>query len=428
MNREAVREWGPVLLVWSCLVVLPFGRGVELPVLIMTILGIRLIVQKGREAYWEGPSRIFTIAFLCVWIPAVLSMPDAYVFERTLSVVLTYLRLYLSGLFIVHALSTPLAQRRFLRLSAWVVLFWVADGLFQAVFGFDVFGFPDQADRLNGIFNRHVKLGLALAMVSPWLLEYGRRSWPLAVQALMWLALVGVMLLAGSRAGWIMFGVVVLAYLALSWSRTRRLPWRLMTAGVVMVAAVGVAAYHMSPRFEGRVDRSLEVLKGTRKAVDASMSGRVDIWTTALKMVEHHPINGVGARNFRYAYPDYAAKNDQFVQEAGPNNDHYVDADTETGPTHSHQLLLEMSSETGLIGLAGILFMMWWLARQWFRVAADRKDIVVPAAFSVLAMLFPLNSHWAIFSSFFSQLLFWAIAVYCAALGAAQRAPEQAGP
>ncbi len=56
-------------------------------------------------------------------------------------------------------------------------------------------------------------------------------------------------------------------------------------------------------------------------------------------MIAANPLNGVGARGFRSAFPAYAAEGDPFINANPPIN-----------PFHSHQLWLEILSESGIVG------------------------------------------------------------------------------
>jgi hypothetical protein len=79
------------------------------------------------------------------------------------------------------------------------------------------------------------------------------------------------------------------------------------------------------------------------------------------------------------------------------------------GQIYAHQLLLEVGSETGLIGLAGLLafFVIF--------IHAGRNLSPSPMAWAAwlgaFAWLFPVNTHTAIYSAYWSLLIGWLIAV-----------------
>ena len=124
-------------------------------------------------------------------------------------------------------------------------------------------------------------------------------------------------------------------------------------------------------------------------------------------MVREHPLNGVGVRSFRYAYPAYAAPGDDFVDPARG-----------TGAAHAHQIVLEVASETGAIGLLGWLAGVVLAWRAWRRADAAARSRAFAPGVALVAMTFPLNTHLAFYSAWWGLLFWWLLSLYCAALGA----------
>ena len=131
------------------------------------------------------------------------------------------------------------------------------------------------------------------------------------------------------------------------------------------------------------------------------------IWHASARMIAAHPLSGVGVRGFRYAYPAYADPGDDFVN-----------AKTDEGAYHAHQLALEVLSETGAIGL------LFWIAgatcaiRAWRRAGVRTRERAFAPGLALAAMCFPLNTHLAFYSAWWGLLFWWLLALYCAALGA----------
>jgi O-antigen ligase len=169
-------------------------------------------------------------------------------------------------------------------------------------------------------------------------------------------------LLAGSRSAWLCY-VLVLAGFA--WQEARTL-WRFSlwcAAAALLLALAGVVAWNGSARFHDRMARSLLVLHGTDRSVDTALSGRLDIWQVGAAMTAAHPVNGVGVRGFRYAYPQFAPADDHFVVSAEA-------CGVGEGACHPHQLLLEILTNTGLLGLALWLAAAGLAWRAWRQVGA----------------------------------------------------------
>jgi len=400
-DHGARLDWLAAGAVWSCLLLLPVGRSVEVPVLALALGGLWLVVRKPRELFSLQPQRLFAGLFLCVWLPVIFSLPDAVNFTKTASVAVTFPRLYLSGVLIIALLGAERRQRYFFTLCAVTLAFWVADGLYEIIFGQDLFGFEPLGVRINALFGQHTpKYSMILAVLSPLLFEYARRNWRWPLVALIAATTIAVVLISGTRSAWISTAVILAAYAVVYARPTTGARWRQLALSAALLGAFAGALYLASPRFKVRVDQTLTSLSGRAGQINA-IDHRFWIWRGALRMYRANPINGVGARDFRYAYAQYAAPGDPFVRMDPP-----------LIPTNSHQMLLEVASETGTLGLVGLIAMCGLLLVA-FR--AGGSGYLLGPGLCLLVALFPLNTHLAFFSSFWSQLLWWLIALFCAA-------------
>lgn len=394
-------------LIFSCFLLFPFSRSVELPILIMTIGGGVLAYQYGRTFFQEPAIKLFTLLFACIWLPMLLSVPDSYALEKSASTVLTFIRLYLSGLFIIWVMSNPKQASLLIKLLAGLTAFWVVDALFQAATGHDFFGYAQRPDRLNGVFGEQsLRLGNALPVLAPFLILALRKR-----TALMLLATVmsgAVVILAGSRGGWVSFGLVCV-WLILSETQRRGVPfWK---AGVVaaLIGLVGAFAAFENPGAKQRLDQTLLLFSGDEAKIDQALSSRWTLWKDAFAMIDAHPLNGVGVRAFRYAYPEFAQPDDPFlsINEASGRP---------TGAFYSHQIILEVTAETGLIGLAGLGLFYVLLVRSWRLASQEQRIRSLPFAMAALAWIFPFNTHPSFYTAQWSILIWLMIALLCASL------------
>jgi O-antigen ligase len=191
------------------------------------------------------------------------------------------------------------------------------------------------------------------------------------------------------------------------WRQTRS-PLRFAAwglAALVVVAAAAWTADRDSAAFAARVQRTLLVLGGSAHDVDEASAGRLRIWSTALRMTAAHPVAGVGVRGFRYAYPSFAAPGDPFV-----------DTKTDEGAFHAHQIVLEVLSETGAIGLLFWMVGAYFAIRAWRRADVEARERAFAPALALAVMCFPLNTHLAFYSAWWGLLFWWLLALYCAAL------------
>ena len=403
---SAFKTHFPVALIFSCFVLFPFSRSVELPVLIMTVYGITISYRQRGNLLQMPAFRLFSLLALCVWIPMLLSYPDTYSIKKSGGTVLVFFRLYFAGLFVIWTLQDRQRLTLLVKLLAGLAAFWVGDALFQAIMGHDVLGYARIPSRLNGVFGEtDWSLGVALPVLVPFLL--------LALQHKPWLmagafvASTFVALLAGSRGGWVSYAVVC-SVIVVSEIRRHHLPrWQVVVAGtiVLVMGTVGV----LNNRESVRLDQTLLLFSGDETMIDRALSSRWTLWKTAARMIEAHPINGVGVRAFRFAYPAYAEPGDLMVNPDKKTGQI-------TGAAYAHQIVLEVLSETGVVGLIGLLIFYAALLRAWWRAETDAKKMAFPFALAALAWLFPLNTHTAFYSSQWSQLIWLLLALYCASL------------
>jgi len=165
-----------------------------------------------------------------------------------------------------------------------------------------------------------------------------------------------------------------------------------------------------SDKLRERVERTGAALAGDPAGVDHALSGRLPIWSTALRMAAAHPVNGVGVRGFRDAYPRYAASDDPWL----------ADGDHGAG-YHAHQLVLEVLSETGVLGLLcwiGGAALAW---RAWRFAPPEARERARAPAMALGVTVFPFNTHLAFYSTFWGGLTLLLAALYAGSLLAGGR-------
>lgn len=375
---------------------LPFSRSVALPVALLTLGGIGLLLDDFR-ALWRHPGlRTLLLVFLCWWVPLLIATFDAVNVERSAGVTAAGLRFYCLGIAVIYAVRFAISVS-VTRWVAWLVLVWCVDALVQQITGTNLVGMPISGERLNGIFGeRNIKLGHVLGAFSPIVLDHVIRRWPTWAFGLVYGLLLIVIILIGTRAGWVMFAVVSAVYLPLYLRKPYKRRFAMVAAIIVAVGVTSVAAYEISPLFRSRIDRSVEVASGDATGLDEALGYRLPIWSAAVSIVADHPVNGVGPRGFRYLYEDYAAPNDVWMAQGG-------------AALHAHHLILELLVETGVIGLAAWMLAWWLLYRYWRSLDLARRRSALPYAVGFLAIQFPLNAHLAMYSTFWSIVTWWLI-------------------
>ena len=382
---------------------------------------IKLIASRfrGGNQLLGGPAWALTsVLFFAYWLPEAISAVDAMDRGRALREALVDLR-YLPFLWIVAAaVADDAGRRRTFGGLAIIVGVWTLDALVEAATGASpLFSGIDAvkqaisghgmctaaqvaaADRLAGVLGPcNLKLGIVLASLSPFALDamrrrFGRIGWLVAA-----VGIGMVVLLAGSRASWLTYGLVLL------WTGWRTLGRRKLLMVFALGALALVAATLLVPQVRERIERTTHVLTADSQGVDTALSGRTRIWSAAVCMAREHPVNGVGARGFRQAFP-------ACDPQAG-----VIAAWGEGAALHAHQLVLEILSETGGIGL------LLWLAgaalawRAWRYADVVARDRARPAMLALAVTVFPLNTHLASYSTFWGGVLLMLSALYAGSL------------
>jgi O-antigen ligase len=400
-----------------------YAEGVMVLGALAAIVKLLLARFRGGMQLLSGPAWALTsVLFFAYWLPELFSSVDAVDGTRALKESLVDLR-YLPFLWLVAAAVAGDRARRITFVGLGVIVgIWTLDALVQAGFGSSpLFSGIDRIkhaisghgmcpvqnlaqDRLSGVLGPcNLKLGLVLASLAPFALyaaarRFGAFGWIVASAA------VGlVVLLAGSRASWITYGLVLLL------SGWRLLGWKKLLGVFAFGAVVMAALVVFSPQVRDRIERTTQAVTADQEGVDVALSGRTRIWGAATCMARQHPLNGVGARGFR----------EQF---AACDPEPGMPAAWGSGPAlHAHQILLEILSETGAIGL------LLWLAgaamawRAWRYASVAARERARPAMLALAVTVFPLNSPLAFYSTFWGGLTLMLAALYAGSLLARER-------
>lgn len=390
------------------------------------VLGALVAIFKLVSSRFRGGTLLLShqawaltsVLFFAYWLPELVSSFDAVDPGRSLREAAADLR-YLPFLWLAaSAVANARGRRTTFGGLAIIMGIWTVDALLQAMTGTSpLFAGIDAikhaisgrgmctaeevavADRLSGILGPcNLKLGLVIASLSPFpLLLAGRRfgsaGWLAAAAA------VGiVVVLAGSRASWLTYALVLV------FSGWRLLGWKKLLAVFAFGALVLVALTVVSSDVRERVQRTTHVFAADEEGVDTALSGRSRIWGAAVCMVRSHPFNGVGARGFREAFPQCDPQPGEVAQWG-------------EGPAfHAHQIVLEVASETGVFGL------LLWLAgaalawRAWRYADAAARERARPAMLALVVTVFPLNTHLAFYSTFWGGLTLLLAALYAGSL------------
>jgi O-antigen ligase len=204
-----------------------------------------------------------------------------------------------------------------------------------------------------------------------------------------------------SRGGLIALGALLVAG-ALLGGR-----WRgFMTGFLVLVAAAGVLYFTQIASLPAR----------ERITTAHGGSGRSDLWTIGLRMVQAHPLEGVGVGNFQVLSPDYVLQPGVLMR---------TDLIFASVPKITHNTYLEVTTEIGIPGL--LLFMLIVMgslacALQAARLWSKRGEVGMEALArgALLALVGMLAADFFI-SQTYDKLLWTMLAIGPAMLALARR-------
>ena len=235
-----------------------------------------------------------------------------------------------------------------------------------------------------------------------------------------------VIALSGSRASWGSLAIAIAGYLLylILWAErpsagsTRRQLKDVgtVTAAIVLMASLATFGWRrVAERAWATVQPRIESLSGLwsgdRKKIELAVTYRLSIWETGLNMWSAHWLNGVGPRGFQRAY-----------QEFNPETDYYLLHDGRYGAAKTpHIQLLEIATESGVIGLLGYLILATVFLRSLGRLECASFRSTFPFALVLIVVLFPFSGHMAFYGVRAAGLIWWSIIANACALSVASR-------
>lgn len=251
-------------------------------------------------------------------------------------------------------------------------------------------------DNLGLLLDRVIPIWLAVLLLSRMSVRK-RLVWALAAP------FFGVVLyLTYSRGAWLAVSVGVLFTLALAYRWGR---WVVVAALALSLVAVGVEGH----RIQGALT----------SGHSGTVSTRLDIWRSGVRMVRDHPIIGVGIDNFQHYYAP-TRKENRWQKECAPGLG-YIQPGAGAEPcfSHPHNELLDFWLSTGIFGLLAFVWLQVVFWRQaisgWFR---HHSALVLGSMAAMVAALV----HGFVDNSYFLPdlaLIFWMLCGLVSAVPAA---------
>ncbi|WP_018880845.1 MULTISPECIES: O-antigen ligase [unclassified Thioalkalivibrio] len=396
------RDWrlvSVVGLVALAFFLLPFGTGVFVPLAILALAGMGLLVTHLGALWRDRWVRWALVLLLALWVPQLLALTVAVDFDRAMRTAMTY------PLFAISIIPLLWVARRcdltntLLYAVLALAVFWSLDGILQFLSGSNIFGYPYDGRRIDGLFHPNMRLGIVLAHLLPFVLEASRRlSSSNRLAAFLPLVVVIAILLSGSRASMLAAVITLSAYgVFLVWFY--RLRVRTIFALLAALALGVAAALWASPETRDRLGVISGMADLSVEGLDAATAQRGTIWLASWRVVKDEPLLGVGVRGV-----------EPVAKERG-----YADMPF----SHVHLYFLDVWVSTGLVGLVayltallGVLLALWRNARA----TEVNVPLLVTAGVAIFSALNPVNVHWTVYSSYTAAVLWLVLALALAPL------------
>jgi len=322
--------------------------------------------------------------------------------------------------FAVASAALVWAARRLPRPSFWLgwgvragFLFLLGDAWLQWLVGRDLFGVPYRASyfegRLLGPFADTLKLPVLLALLFPVAVWPWRDRMRVALPLL--LATGWVVLLSGARSALVL---LMLAALPVVWRWSQR-----VRVGLLAVVVLGVfAAVVVSPAWQLRMTNAANAVtvlsqnpenELREEALRQLFSNRWELWRNALRMGMAHPFLGVGAKQFRMVYPQFANPEDLFVS---------------ADPYHAHHLYLALWAELGGAGLLWFFVIAGSMFVAFRRASPEARARAAPWAAALAAYAFPVQSQPVLLNVWWFPVIWLCWIAFWVALTESDRAEQ----
>jgi len=411
LNKVILHKYFWVILLLF-IALLPTKTLSIIPIIILSLVGIILIYSCKNICCDNDNIKRFGLIFLCIWIPMILSLPDAVNFQESFRKVLSFAAYYLMGVAVIFLLANENRKRYLINGAGFLLTFWCLDASWQSYSASNIFGFPYDGNRLDGVFYPKHRLGLVLAILSPFYFEFIRHH----MEKYLWMTLllipyIYVIILSGSKSSWVMLVVSVflyIIYLFLSGYFSRRLTKTHIIIALV-ICFTGFGLLSNTGKFipgknavwiENRMHSIVSLLSGDIDNAGPSFRERIKIWEGAIRVARDHWINGVGPRGFRYIVDDYIDSDDEYFISTVAHRS-----------THPHQILLEIMTETGIIGVIGYLLFFILILKEAMKLIREKNYDALPWIFPVIIAVFPINMYKAFYGNYTASLIWVLIAL-----------------
>jgi putative inorganic carbon (HCO3(-)) transporter len=222
------------------------------------------------------------------------------------------------------------------------------------------------ANSIGLFFDYVLPIGMALILVKAWTLTSIRRSkWILISAIAVCLPMLLVLYLSQSRGAWLAIGVALLFILALS-IRNRKV---LFVGGLIGIVVLGVVVLFFNKHILNFFVEGHQNINGI-----STLTKRLFLWLSALRMIRDHLWFGVGMENWLCYY----SQNAVCVDPAQVHHHYWILQNPFTGAvtglqdepvlSHPHNIFLHVWISMGFFGLLAFIAVLALFFRLFVRI------------------------------------------------------------
>lgn len=392
LNRHLVVEnqLNALLLIYFML--FPYGRSSWIPLIIMSVLGLIGLPSIWRDL--EGRKGVYWLLALagCIYFPACISAYGSVDLSRTFKFLLIFPVMFWVGCYIYQRIFRGEKLDIFIYGLAVITLFWSITVVMQFLYPSGMFG--NDLTHLQGIHTREagggLLLGVILGSLMPLMLGFFFEKKQYTAFFILAMMLTALIFASGTRSAWLVWLILMMMLPYLLWFQGIKLNKKTISKliGLYALLIMTVVTIIISTGVMARLMQTLPFFKHPNIATfQNASSGRFIIWRDAINLGLKYPIHGSGVNTFRYAQ-HLVAEKDSGIEEQPKNHKH-----PKIGKLHTHQIILEVWSGAGGIGLIGIAIFYGILFCLSKRVLYERSWLLTGAMLGLWAGFLPFNTH-----------------------------------
>lgn len=349
---------------------------------LMVVVSLLTLITNREAILSTAGMKKAAILFACIAVPGLISLLFSVNLDRSISAVFRFAAYALAAWVVLSVRIEEGDAKRIMSFLGILLVAWAVDGFVQLLTGVSLLGDPlVELGEEGAIVTGSLQLGYGatLAILSPFFLEALRRAGGMGVGILS-LPVYAAIVMSGHQSSAVLalIGLAGWTMLAL---RNKEVGAKRQVTGFVISAIIGLLLGVYLSVVTGQVS----TLAGA-PARYQSFLFQSQLWELSWQAFKDCWLTGVGMRGFG----TYALATDAST----------IPGLAETW--HSHLTVLEVMSETGLVGLIGYGLLLRWL---WGYVQDKRMHVAV-AGLTALLAVFPLGTAVGMYSYIGGNLIF----------------------